>query len=70
MIVILIVAVCLLITGFTYRSMLTIKGYEKFDDIPKDHDDQPTIIIGSILWPVTALLYAGIKISKSMMKGK
>ena len=59
-----------LIAGFVHRTMLTYKGYESWREIPNNHEDAPLVVFGSMFWPVTALLYSGILISKKMTENE
>ena len=56
--------------GFVFKTMLTIKGYDSWEDILLNNNyenpDRSRIVFGTIFWPVTALLYAGIVLARKM----
>lgn len=56
--------------GFTFKIMLGIKEYDSWDGIVLDHKDEnpdrSRIVFGTIFWPVTALLYAGVVLARKL----
>jgi len=68
MLIILIVCIYFIFLGITLKALVTLKGYEKFSDVPEDSENVGIITIGSIFWPVTLLVLLGISITKYFSK--
>lgn len=56
--------------GLTFKAMLTVRGYTKYSEVPSESDDNPLIVMGCMLWPFTALVYLGMRITNYFLRKK
>ena len=68
--IILIICVYFIFIGLTFKAMLIVRGYAKFSEVDSPSDDNPLIMMGSMFWPFTALIYLGISIGKFYFTSK
>ncbi len=56
--------------GLTFKAMLINRGYTKYSEVESGSDDNPLIVMGSMFWPFTVLVYLGISITKIYFNSK